>query len=269
MNGRVAAAVARVTGLSVVSTESLGGGDLSQVLRARLADGTVVVAKCSEQAQAEARMLRAIAATGAAAPAVVAVDETVLVIETLADDSRLGGAWRSLGQELAKLHAAVGPRYGWEADHAFGPVSIPNGWSDDWPEFWAERRLLCHVHAVDQALAKRLEALARQLPDRVPVRPRASLLHGDLWSGNVLAADGAVTGLIDPACYYGHAEVDFAMLALFGAPGPELFDQYGEPESGFDERQAIYQLWPALVHLRLFGTGYRPLVDRLLAATGV
>src|SRR5690606_6786281 len=102
----------------------------------------------------------------------------------------------------------------------------------------------------------------------LPRRPAPALLHGDLWSGNVLAEGGCVTGLIDPACYYGHCEVDLAMLRLFGRPRSVFFEAYGPLEPGHAERLAIYQLWPALVHLRLFGASYRPLVERLLDEAG-
>ena len=95
---------------------------------------------------------------------------------------------------------------------------------------------------------------------------RAAVLHGDLWSGNVVACDGRLRGLIDPACYHGHAEVDLAMLCLFSRPDTTFWDAYGTLEPGIEDRRALYQLWPALVHLRLFGSGYRGLVERLLAA---
>jgi fructosamine-3-kinase len=117
-------------------------------------------------------------------------------------------------------------------------------------------------------LARRVEALAADLHNRLPARPAPALLHGDLWGGNILAAGDRVSGLIDPACYYGHAEVDLAMLGLFDQPGAAFTEAYGAPEPGHDERSAIYRLWPALVHLRLFGPGYRPMVDRLLDAIG-
>ena len=114
-------------------------------------------------------------------------------------------------------------------------------------------------------LARRMERLCDRLGDLLPPAPRPALLHVDLWSGNVMAREGRVLGLIDPACYHGHAEVDLAMLRLFGSPGPDFWEAYGEAEPGLAERQPIYQLWPALVHLRLFGLGYRGLVERLLA----
>ena len=75
-------------------------------------------------------------------------------------------------------------------------------------------------------------------------------------------------GLIDPACYHGHTEVDLAMLGLFDQPVAAFYDAYGLLAPGHDERTAIYRLWPAIVHMRLFGAGYRPMVERLLQATG-
>jgi fructosamine-3-kinase len=118
-------------------------------------------------------------------------------------------------------------------------------------------------------LGRRLEALADDLPNRLPRHPPASLLHGDLWGGNVLAAGGHVSGLIDPACYFGHAEVDIAMLGLFDRPEAVFFDAYGRLEPGSQARLTIYRLWPALVHLRLFGAAYRGMVDGFLTASRV
>ena len=189
-------------------------------------------------------------------------------LEVLPSGGALSRAWASLGSVLAVLHATEGERYGWTEDYAFGPVAIENGWSEDWPRFWAERRLLTHIPHLPAALAHRVEALASALPGRLPRRPRPALLHGDLWGGNVLVSGDAVSGFIDPACYYGHVEVDFAMLSLFDSPPPAFYQAYGAVDADFRERQPIYQLWPALVHLRLFGSGYRTLVERLLAAAG-
>lgn len=260
---------AALLGVALAEARPMAGGDLSHCVGLRLQDGREAVAKTGPAPEAEARMLAALVAAGVPAPAVLAADGTVLVLERLPDAGGGSGAQADLGQVVARLHAATGERYGWQEDYAFGPVAIENGWSDDWPAFWAERRLLCHAGHLPTALVRRIERLAADLPNRLPRRPRPSLLHGDLWGGNVLVAGDRVAGLIDPACYHGHAEVDLAMLGLFGRPGPAFREAYGPPEPGVAERRPIYVLWPALVHLRLFGAGYRGMVEGFLEAAGV
>ncbi|WP_111429413.1 fructosamine kinase family protein [Rhodobacteraceae bacterium DSL-40] len=263
-----ASEAAALLGSPLRRTARLHGGDLSEVLALELVDGREVIAKPGPTARAEARMLRAIRAAGAPAPEILAEDDGLLVLELLPDDGTLGEAWASLGAVLARLHAARGAGYGWPEDHRFGSVAIPNRALDSWPEFWAERRLLPALPHLPAPLARRVERLAGRLGDLLPRAPAPALLHGDLWSGNVLVSGGAVSGLIDPACYHGDGEVDLAMLALFSAQGPEFRAAYGPEEPGFAARQPVYQLWPALVHLRLFGAGYAGMVDRLLRAAG-
>jgi fructosamine-3-kinase len=250
------------------SARPLQGGDLSEVVRLRMDDGRTAVAKTGPAARAEAEMLAAISDTGAPAPAVLAVSDDLLVMADLGAATGLDRAWGALGAALRKLHDDRGTRYGWPRDHAFGHVPIPNAPADSWPAFWAERRLLPSVPHLPADLARRVEALAARLPELLPARPVAALLHGDLWTGNVMARGETVTGLIDPACYRGHGEVDLAMLSLFGRPGPAFRAAYGPPEAGEDARRPLYQLWPALVHLRLFGGGYRALVESCLRAAG-
>jgi len=256
---------AALLGGSPLRAEPLAGGLMGPVLLVTLADGRRAVVKGGASPPREAAMLRAIAAAGVPTPAVLAVDERARVLEERRADGALDAAWADLGEVLATLHgaAAAGDRYGWVEDDAFGPLPIPNAWSHDWPAFWAERRLLAHVERLPPDVARRVEALASDLPARLPARPRASLVHGDLWSGNVLASGGAVSALIDPAAYVGHGEVDLAMLTMFASPGPAFFAAYGAAPD-WRERRPIYQLWPALVHLQLFGAGYRGMVARLL-----
>ncbi|GEP11637.1 fructosamine kinase family protein [Methylobacterium gnaphalii] len=257
---------AALLGGRLLRAEAIGGGSLSSVIRILLDDGREAIAKDGPAPIVEAAMLRAIRASGAPAPEVFGADATGIVMACLPTGP--GDADRDLGHAVARLHAATGDRYGWESDYAFGEVAIENAWSEDWPSFWAERRLLCHCRHLDAPLARRLEALAARLAKLLPARPRPVLLHGDLWGGNVLTDGSRVSGLIDPACYHGHAEVDLAMLTLFGGPGSSFREAYGPAEPGFAERVPIYQLWPALVHLRLFGTGYRGMVETRLAAAG-
>ncbi|WP_127077778.1 fructosamine kinase family protein [Rhodomicrobium lacus] len=260
---------ATLLGGTLAMETALGGGSLSEIVRIRLASGREAVVKGGGRPEIEARMLRAIADAGAPAPVVLAVGDGVLVIEAVDTGGSISQAWPQIGAALATLHAAKGDSCGWNEDYAFARVAIENRRMRSWPAFWAERRLLVNVPHVDAALARRIEALAKALPDRLPELSAPSLLHGDLWGGNVLVAHGGAVSFIDPACYFGHGEVDIAMLNLFDTPPPAFYDAYGPLEPGFDERQPIYRLWPALVHLRLFGSAYLGMVQRLLAAARV
>jgi fructosamine-3-kinase len=264
-----AEAGAALLGGALRDAKPVHGGCLSEIVRIALADGREAIVKTGGGVRIEAAMLQAIAASGAPAPKVLAVGEGILVMEAMPSDGGLGGAWRSLGAALATLHAAQGDQCGWAEDYAFSSVAIPNGWMASWPAFWAERRLSPSCPHVAPDLARRIEALAADLPNRLPDLPAPSLLHGDLWGGNILASGARVTAFIDPACYYGHGEVDIAMLNLFDHPSPAFYEAYGGLAPGHAERLNLYQLWPALVHLRLFGGGYRGMVERILSLAGV
>ncbi|WP_010542977.1 fructosamine kinase family protein [Sphingomonas elodea] len=264
MQTSLADRAAALLGTPVSAAAALSGGDLSAVHRLRLADGGSAIAKQGPLVSVEADMLAAIAASGAPAPAVLGVGEDLLLIEEMPNDGHLATSWDSLATTLRTLHAATGQGYGWHADYAFGRVAIPNGTNRDWPGFWADRRLRCHLPHLPAPLARRLERLADRMPDLLPANPAPALLHGDLWGGNILVAAGRVTALIDPACYHGDREVDAAMLTLFDAPPARFFDALALPP-GWQARQPIYRLWPLLVHLRLFGSSYAGAVEAALA----
>lgn len=256
---------ADLLGATARDATALRGGMMAEIERVTLTDGSTIVAKSGATARDEAAMLRSLDAAGVPAPQVLSVRTDLLVMSDLGEDAGLDQAWGDLGAVVRRLHSARGDDYGWEVDYAFGPVDIPNASADDWPTFWSERRLLQLAYDLPADVARRVETVARDITGRLPDRPPASLLHGDLWTGNVIARDGRVVGLIDPACYYGHAEVDLAMLTLFATPGAAFWEAY-KAEPDIAARQPIYQLWPALVHLRLFGGSYRYLVERLLTA---
>jgi fructosamine-3-kinase len=261
--------VAEITGTDEARLERLAGGDLSEILLLRRPDGRCTIAKSGPAVSTEAAMLRLLAGSGVPTPAVEGEHGNVLLLEHVDNDGVFSPvAWAAIGEALRKLHDHPGESYGWPVDYALGTVGLDNRQTRDWPAFWGEQRLAATARTLDRPWRERIAALAKRLPDLLPDQPVAALLHGDLWSGNILVKEGRLAALIDPACYYGHAEVDLAMLALFDTPPEVFWSAYGRLEDGWEERRAVYQLFPALVHLRLFGAAYGGMVDRLLARLG-
>ena len=261
--------VVSLTGASRESIERLAGGDLSEVLLVRRPDGHLSVAKGGPATIVEAGMLRAIKEAGVPAPMVEAEHDGVLLLEYVPNDGVFSAtAWRDLGAQMRRLHGQRGDTYGWPADYRLGTVEMDNRPAADWPSFWGQRRLIVTAALLDRPWRERVDLLANRLAAFLPSSPPPALLHGDLWPGNILVQGGAVAALIDPASYYGHCEVDLAMLSLFGSPPEEFQQAYGSLDIGWQERRAAYQLFPALVHLRLFGHGYAGMVDRLLGSLG-
>ena len=261
--------VAELTGVSEERLERLSGGDLSEVLLVPRVDGRLLVAKGGAAVGTEATMLRLLLSNSIPAPMVEAEHEGLLLLDYVENDGVFSPvAWSDIGQSLRRLHAQAGDRFGWPADFRIGTVELDNRHSDDWPGFWGTQRLAVTASVLDRPWRERVERLAPRLPAILPASPLPSLLHGDLWTGNILVSGGKLAALIDPACYHGHSEVDLAMLTLFADPPDEFWEAYGELEPGWEQRQAAYQLFPALVHLRLFGSGYAGMVDRLLTRIG-
>ena len=258
--------VETLLGVKALSVRRLGGGDLSAVYLVEL-DRDCLIAKQTELAEAEAAMLRALGEAGAPAPEVLAVERGMLLMSRCEGSSGPGSAWDSLAGVLGRLWSAAGEDYGWQDDYAFGPVALPNGRRGHWPAFWAEQRLLCHLDFLPADLGHRIDRFAQAIGEYLPDEPLPSLLHGDLWGGNVMTSGSDVTGLIDPACCYGHREVDLAMLSLFDRP-PARFLEALELEAGWKQRQPAYRLFPLIVHFRLFGESYRRALEADLGALG-
>ena len=263
------AKVAAVTGLCPERIRPLASGSLSEVLLVCWTDGRRSVAKSGPDTKAEAGMLRALADAGAPAPWVEGEQDDILLLEFVENDGALtDAAWADIAARLRLLHESTGSAYGWGDDYALGAVPLDNRESSNWADFWSEQRLVPAARLLDRKWIDRVERLCARLTDLLPTHPPAALLHGDLWTGNLLVRDGTLAALIDPACYFGHSEVDLAMLHLFGSPPESFREAYGALEPSWQERRAVYQLFPALVHLRLFGSGYAGMVDRLLAGVG-
>jgi fructosamine-3-kinase len=261
--------VAELTGTAEERLERLAAESVSEVLLVRRANGDLSVAKQSPAVAVEAAMLRTLAGAGVPAPMVEGEHEGVLLLEHIDNDGVFSvRAWADAGAAVRALHGRTGDSFGWPVDYAIGTVTFDNRETGDWPLFWGEQRLIATASLLDRPWRERVERLAARLADLLPARPPPALLHGDLWTGNILVRDGRLVGLVDPACYHGDAEVDLAMLDLFSPPPEEFRDAYGALEPGWRERRPVYQLFPALVHVRLWGAGYHGMVDRLLSAVG-
>ena len=279
MSERLRAALSEALASPVHALAAVHGGDIHRAFRARLADGTTVFVKTSDDAPSdmfakEARGLAWLAeARSLRVPRVLAVleDPRALVLEWIARGAREDE--EALGRGLAALHRAGAPSFGHVEDNYLASIAVDDRPRADWPTFYGEARLiplaaLAHRGgALDAGAVRRIERLARALPQRVgPAEPPARL-HGDLWSGNVIgdAIGGPV--LIDPAVFGGHREIDLAMMRLFGGFSPRTFAAYHEAfplASGHEERVPLYQLLPLLAHAVLFGGGWAPRVASVL-----
>ena len=221
---------------------------------------------------AEADGLAWLAAGPLPVPTVVAVGARFLALTWLELGAPGAGFDAALGRGLAALHRLGAPGFGHDRPSYLATISQPVGLHADGPDFWIEQRLrpVCaaataagRLPSVEAALDRLAARRDRFGPEEPPAR-----LHGDLWSGNVVAVAGVPT-LIDPAVYGGHREVDLAMLALFGGLTTPCVEAYAEAAPlapGWRDRVALWQLYPLAVHARLFGGGYGGRVARILAA---
>jgi len=269
----VARRAEELLGTSVIATAPVAGGDIATATRLRLSDGTTALMKTLPHAPEDfftdeadgLRWLGDAASRGAQVPAVLGADHECLIIRWVEPGKQSVDAATAFGRELAATHAAGADQFGLGRDGYIGKLPLPNRPTDTWAEFYAVRRVLPYLKlardrgAVEEEDAATIEAVIARLPELVPTEPPARL-HGDLWNGNVLwGLDGRVW-LIDPAAYGGHREVDLAMLALFGLPHlPRVLDAYTEVAplvDGWQDRAALHQIFPLLVHACHFGGGY-------------
>lgn len=279
------ARIADAAGAPALSASALAGGCVGEVYEVRLRGRDPVVAKVDASGSGaldiEAWTLRLLAQRSALPLPRVLLAEADLLVMTKLDGSAgasTDGAQRHAADLIADLHAATADRCGLERDTLIGGLPQPNGWMGSWIDFFRERRLLemaRQAHAAGRLPAPthdRIRALADRL-DRLLDEPEApALLHGDIWSGNVLAAGDRITGFIDPASHYGHPEVELAFITLFHTFGRPFFERYHERRpirpGFFETRRTVYNLYPLLVHIRLFGGGYLGQLEASLRALG-
>ncbi|MCA9884554.1 MAG: fructosamine kinase family protein [Anaerolineae bacterium] len=277
MRERIEAAL----GQEVQELRPLHGGMVAEVGHATLADGTQIVFKFDRTGQQrldiEGQMLTYLKQHSTLpVPEVIHSAKDLLIMTFLPGSSRFSQkAERDAAEILVSLHSVTQPHYGLKFDTLIGKLHQPNALEESWITFFREKRLLFIAEAAYKAgeLQKStLEMVNRiaSLLDNLLFEPRQpSLIHGDIWTTNVLASGDAITGFVDPAIYYGHSEMELAYIAWTGTFSRTFFDHYhnlSPIEDGFFQtRMHIYNLYPTLVHVRHFGGHYEHMLRQTLS----
>lgn len=285
----LAGALVDIFGNSVAITETdrLSGGDINKAYGLTLNTGDKIFMKANAKSNAsfftaEAAGLCAIASTKEiSTPKIICtgtddgedVGYSFLLLEFIKSSGKISTYWETFAQELAAMHKAdVGKEFGFSQDNFIGARPQQNTPASSWISFFRDQRLAPQFEAADsyfipadrEKITKLLDNLDRFLIE--PEQP--SLLHGDLWSGNVMCGSDGKAILIDPACYVGHREADLAMTELFGGFPQSFYDVYKEAfplQPGYEERRDLYNLYQLLNHLNLFGPTY---LDPVLSIVG-
>jgi len=268
--------------VAIQRTDRVMGGDINKSYALTLNTGDTVFMKANEKEKAasftaEAAGLFAIAQTGTIrTPKILCagtddgeeVGYSFLLMEYINSGEKRSDYWQTLGRELAAMHQADASAFceqafGFYEDNFIGARPQDNSPAATWIDFYRDKRLAPQFKAADSYLTSADRSRATKLLDHLEdflIEPKApSLLHGDLWSGNVMAGPDGKAMLIDPAAYVGHAEADLAMTELFGGFSPDFYQAYKEAnplEPGYEKRRDLYNLYQLLNHLNLFGQSY-------------
>ncbi len=283
MGPDIVSKIETLAGRRMTSHTALAGGCVGEVYRVSLADGTALVAKVGRPGSGlslEGCMLTYLRTRARLpVPEVLHADDRLLLMTYVeAGDGLTPSAQFHAAELLASLHEIRAEAYGLERDTLIGGLHQPNPLSRNWIDFFRDHRLL-YMGAeamrsgwLSSSLYSRLETFAARLETWLeePVAP--ALIHGDMWGGNVLCRQGRIAAFIDPAIYYADAEIELAFSTLFGTFGTAFFDRYQAIRplrpGFFEVRRDIYNLYPLLVHVRLFGSSYVGSVDRTLRRFG-
>jgi fructosamine-3-kinase len=276
--------ISQLLGTPIQQVRPLHGGNIADVYGLTLADGRAIVAKVTSgttgNLHIEGDMLRYLRQhSQLPVPDVLHSAPDMLLLSHIPGDSTLDTSVQEHAAELlAALHQVRAPRYGLPFATLIGGLHQPNDEHDSWVAFFREMRLRYMAHQAHDAgelptaLLNRIEQFATRLDEWLHEPAFPALIHGDMWTTNILAQAGQVTGFIDPAIYYAHPEIELAFSTLFGTFNDAFFRHYTAlnplAPGFFETRRDIYNLYPLLVHVRLFGGGYVSGVDRILRRFG-
>jgi len=266
--------LAEALNLEIIKSQSVSGGSINRAAKITTNCGDMFL-KWNTNApddffekEADGLKRLATARTALRIPDVISSGKPVnsrpgfLLMEFI-DEGRSGNSF-AFGQNLAKLHQTDIDQFGLDTDNYIGSLPQSNRRHDNWITFFTEERINPQIQmAVDsgklsRGILQNWDRLSRKLNEIFPPT-KPSLLHGDLWSGNYLFDSSGSGVLIDPAVYYGHPEMDLAFTKMFGGFSSEFYRGYESElplEPGFSERVPIYNLYPLLVHVNLFGGHY-------------
>ncbi|WP_422369412.1 fructosamine kinase family protein [Pelagibius sp.] len=255
------------------------GGCVAEVFRVDLAGAEPLVAKVAPEGglAIEGFMLDFLAArTSLPVPPTRHVADQLLLMDYMDHEAGAGdtAAQEDAAERLAALHAITAPAYGFERDTVIGALPQPNPWTENWCDFYREQRLLVMGRIARESgrlpveIHRELEAFCTRLERFIEQPPQPGLVHGDVWSGNVLLRRSSVAAFIDPALYFADPEVEIAYIELLSTFGPAFHRHYQAlrpPRPGYREaRRDIYNLFPLLVHTQICGPPYAQMVRDIL-----
>jgi fructosamine-3-kinase len=263
-------------GLKINREQSVSGGSINRAHQLQTNQGALFL-KWNQSApnnffEVEAKGLELLGSANAdvRVPSVVATQPHTpdrpgfLLMEYIREGAGDSSDSFNFGVELAKLHNTKGKHFGLSYENYIGSLPQKNGEYDDWVSFFVERRIDPQLKmAIDsgklsQGLLSHWNQLGKKLNELLPPT-EPSLIHGDLWGGNYLFDENGNGVLIDPAVYYGHPEMDLAFTRMFGGFSGTFYEGYESVsplENRFSDRVPIYNMYPLLVHVNLFGGHY-------------
>ncbi|MEO1004773.1 MAG: fructosamine kinase family protein [Cyanobacteria bacterium J06638_38] len=278
----IAQAITKATGqeFAIANTKSVSGGCINQGYKISSEDAAYFV-KLNDAAQVEMFAAEALGLKQMHATRTIKVPEPIcwgtagsssyIVLQWLDLGGSNSQSWTEMGRQLAAMHReGTAKNFGWERNNTIGSTPQINTWMDNWADFFAEQRIGYQLKLAKRRggsfpdIQKVVAGVRNRLADR---KPKASLVHGDLWSGNAAIVKDGSPIILDPAIYYGDRETDIAMTELFGGFPTAFYNGYNaawQLDSGYRQRKSIYNLYHVLNHFNLFGGGYAGQAQRII-----